>query len=452
MNPAALKHYSQQAQAIKAQGKPSKAMVENQAESEEQSGFESLLFQLGGQEGMPLEVVEGGVFEGQELINELAPLLKQIGKAEQNGEEIPSAKIAELLTKNLELSQGEKTAVQDQIAKLGIKFDGEQFVQLNGKGVPPQQLIAQVQNSVKMALSKLNSETSDDSFGEPPLMRGDFGSGFPNKMPANAMMNRPIVSGQDFINNMKMMNNRQAVVITDQGPQVANLGQKAYANESSLFETNLLSSKKGQVKEGQANGGQQQTLMDVITGNDGQTQTNLNLSLDNKIDPEAYGKAEQAGRVLNLSHIPSENGQALINKITNYIQQNNLANQDSVEMFVRHDDLGIFKIQAKRGEVGNTVDLTIATSTIKGNEFFAHHEAELLKGLNQSGIKISDFKIVTSSENIHVTTDQSKGQSSGEWSQQQRSQQFSQSGTEQQRQDADRRKELWQRYQDNLSA
>ncbi|GAB4024482.1 MAG: hypothetical protein Fur0010_27760 [Bdellovibrio sp.] len=411
-------------------------------EGEELSGFENLLFQMGGTEGMPLETVESGLFGGQTITQELAPLLKSISNAEGKGEALSSEQIANLLVQNLNASGEEKAAVKEQLLELGFKFDGEKLVGENGKTIDPMKFLQSVKANVEDVLN--------DSEAEMPLMKNDFSSLMQKRM-GSLDGQKPIVGGQDFIENMRIMNNRQAVVMTDSGPQITNLGQKAYAKEASLFEDKILNNKKS-IEEVGSIKNNQQTLMDVMFGqNQGEgQQAQMNLNIDQGLDPQALAQAEKNGKVLDLSHISAKNSAELIGKITNYIEQNAVANSKEVDVFVKHDELGVFRINAKRGDMANTVDLSIVADSVEGHEFFVKHESELLKGLNNSGIKVTDLKIATMSENHSMSFDSQKGQSSnGEWSQQQRSQQFSH-GQSQQNQDSERRRGLWQRYQESM--
>lgn len=437
MNLAALKLYSQQASANKAQ-----QAVASQGKGEEMSGFENLLFQMGGVEGMPLETVDSGIFNGQMMTDELAPLLKSISSAEAKGEALTGEQIANLLVQNLNASGEEKAAVKEQLLDLGFKFDGQKLVNENGKGIDPLKFLESVKANVEQVLN--------DGEAEVPMMKNDFAHLMQKRM-SSMDSQRPLIGGQDFVNNMKIMNNRQAVVMTENGPQVANLGQKAYAKEAALFEDNIIGKKS--VEEVSSAKNQQKTLMDVMFGqnqSETQGQTNMNLNVDQNFDAEAFANAQKAGKVVDLSNISAKNSAELIGKLTNYIEQNALANSKEVDVFVKHDELGNFRINAKRGDIGNTVDLSIVADSKNAHEFFVKHESDLLKGLNNSGIKVSDFKITTMSENQSMKFDSQKGQSSnGEWSQQ-RSQQFSQGQSEHQ-QDSERRRELWQRYQESMS-
>lgn len=120
-------------------------------------------------------------------------------------------------------------------------------------------------------------------------------------------------------------------------------------------------------------------------------------------------------KVLDLSNINTSNTNEIIQKISDYIQQSQVANRDSLELTVKHDSLGQFNIQVSKAHGGNNqaMDMQIVTTTAEGHEFFAKHEIGLMKNLSQAGIQLSDLKIVSSgSESMNFSqNDRQSGQS-----------------------------------------
>lgn len=104
--------------------------------------------------------------------------------------------------------------------------------------------------------------------------------------------------------------------------------------------------------------------------------------------------------VLDLSKVNISNVNEVIKTISNYVEQAQFANRDSLDLNVRHESLGEFKIQVNKLNVpgNNQIDLQIVTSTQEGHEFFVKNESGLIKTLSQAGINLSDLKIVSGGE------------------------------------------------------
>jgi len=98
-------------------------------------------------------------------------------------------------------------------------------------------------------------------------------------------------------------------------------------------------------------------------------------------------------QVIDLSQTNSTNKTELMNKISNYIQGQQMAGQENIEVLVKHDELGQFKINASKSGPGNQVDLEIQAATKQGQQFFMENEVELIKSLQKNGIKLADVKI-----------------------------------------------------------
>lgn len=148
-------------------------------------------------------------------------------------------------------------------------------------------------------------------------------------------------------------------------------------------------------------------------------------------------------KVLDLSKINSANTTEIIKNISNYIEQNQIMNTDSMDLNVKHEDLGQFKIQVNRnvGANQNAMDLQIVTTTAEGHEFFAKNEIGLIKTLSQAGIQLSDFKLVQGTENTNLAQGDSRQNQN---SHSQTAKEFMNSNNGNSQQGSDRRKELWQ--------
>lgn len=166
-------------------------------------------------------------------------------------------------------------------------------------------------------------------------------------------------------------------------------------------------------------------------------------------------------KVLDLSNIHTSNTTEIIKKISDYVEQNNVAGKQSLDLTVKHESLGEFKIQVSKMPDSmnrglNQIDMQITTSSKEGHDFFLKNEVSLMKNLNQAGINLSDLRIISSmsestpfgqsdsrqSSSFQQNPDGSKQFSSFE------SRNFAGSGGE----GSERRKELWEEYQQRYGA
>ena len=83
----------------------------------------------------------------------------------------------------------------------------------------------------------------------------------------------------------------------------------------------------------------------------------------------------------------------LIHQIVNYMALSKAANQHKLDVIVNHAQLGRFELGVMR-RGSDPIELSIATSTSKGYQFFNEHGAELSKALNKIGVSLRDIKIV----------------------------------------------------------
>jgi hypothetical protein len=172
-------------------------------------------------------------------------------------------------------------------------------------------------------------------------------------------------------------------------------------------------------------------------------------------------QAQTNQKVLDLSHLNTSNTTEIIKKISDYVEQNNVANKSSLELNVKHESLGEFKILATKVPESmnrglNQIDMQITTSSKEGHDFFVKNEVSLMKNLNQAGINLSDLRIVnTLSES--TAFGQSNSQNSSSFSQSQdgsskQSMSFESFTSGNMSEGSERRKELWDEYQERYGA
>ncbi len=185
-------------------------------------------------------------------------------------------------------------------------------------------------------------------------------------------------------------------------------------------------------------------------------------SMDPALSLSARDRVSQSAAadkpVLNLSHIDARKTGDLISEISNYIDRSRLESKGEIDVWVHHKDLGTFQVQAgKSGVAGqNNVELKIETFSKEGQSFFNQNAPELVKHLQDAGVKVSDFQIKTTALNtIAQSSDSSNSGMGRDSNQQSQSQNQSQSGQfagQNQRQGSesggDRRRQMWQHYQE----
>ena len=170
-------------------------------------------------------------------------------------------------------------------------------------------------------------------------------------------------------------------------------------------------------------------------------------------------------KVLDLGKINTANTNEIIKKISDYVEQNQIANKSSLDLTVKHESLGEFKIQVTKmpnqsmNQAQNLVDMQITTSSKEGQDFFVKNEVSLMKNLNQAGINLSDLRIITtmSESNSFGQSDSRQSSSFGQnpnGTEKQfmsfESNSFSNSGDP--KNGSERRKELWEEYQQRYGA
>lgn len=174
-------------------------------------------------------------------------------------------------------------------------------------------------------------------------------------------------------------------------------------------------------------------------------------SMTNKQEQAPQMEAQNAGKVLDLSKMNTSNSTEIIKRISDYVQQSQVANQDSLDLTVKHDSLGQFKIQVNKpmgGAHSAPMDMQITTTTPEGHEFFVKNETGLLKNLSQAGIQLSDLRIVSSSESMGFTQSDSRQSNNSQFGNQAQ-REFMSFDSGDSSSGSQRRRELWQEARQN---
>ncbi|MBC7427608.1 MAG: hypothetical protein H7336_03285 [Bacteriovorax sp.] len=169
-----------------------------------------------------------------------------------------------------------------------------------------------------------------------------------------------------------------------------------------------------------------------------------------KQDQSGQTDTQNAGKVLDLSKMDTANHTEIIKRISDYVQQSQVANSSSLDLTVKHESLGQFQIQVNKplDPRSQAMDMQITTSTAEGHDFFVKNEIGLMKNLNQAGIQLSDLRIVSGGESAGFTQTDSR-QSGHNGNSQQAPREFMSFENGDHSQGSDRRKELWQEARAN---
>lgn len=178
---------------------------------------------------------------------------------------------------------------------------------------------------------------------------------------------------------------------------------------------------------------------------------------------QAETQTQTNQKVLDLGKINTANTTEIIKRISDYVEQNQVANKSSLDLTVKHESLGEFKIQVSKmpshaiNQGSSLIDMQITTSSKEGHDFFVKNEVSLMKNLNQAGINLSDFRIIsTMSEATPFGQSDSKNSSSFSQNADGTDKQFmsfeSNNFSSDTSSGSERRKELWEEYQQRYGA
>lgn len=238
------------------------------------------------------------------------------------------------------------------------------------------------------------------------------------------------------------------------GQKQMNQSMKAYGQKQNLLNDGVIRNTKDlafgekKVKAGDS----ELTTPDMKIGAELSHMKDQFIPLVQKQEMAAQAATTQGSeKVLDLSKINTSNTTEIIKKISDYIEQSQVANSNTMDLTVKHEALGQFKIQVNRPiGPGNQMDMQITTTTAEGHDFFMKNEIGLMKNLSQAGIQLSDLRIVSGGENASFAGNDSRQQNNNSQSNSQAGREFmSFDSAGDSSHGADRRKELWQEARNN---
>lgn len=296
---------------------------------------------------------------------------------------------------------------------------------------------------------------------------------FPNKITNPASVEKldtqektvKVLSGEDFVKNLKAattpgkdiligeQNKKMQAGIPTNIPQMKDYSRgQNILNDSMIRNTNDLAFKD--TKKLKVVGSDELKTSETKVGNDlSMIKESPLAAIQLKASPIQENQIQGQTKVLDLSHMDPKNTNEIIKTISDYVEQNTVANKPSLDLTVKHDSLGQFKIQVSKMPNQNQVDMQITTSSSEGHKFFVQHESDLMRNLQQVGVNISDLRIVSSMKDATpFSQSESKQFSQFQHEQNGNSKQFMSFESGDFRDGAQKRKSLWQEYQERYGA
>lgn len=166
----------------------------------------------------------------------------------------------------------------------------------------------------------------------------------------------------------------------------------------------------------------------------------LNMMSEQK--PEAVQTTEAPVKVFDMSNIKTSNSSEIVSQITDYMVQAKAAKEPTVNMRMKHDDLGMIDITvSKTGVNHEAIAINIGAHSTEGKVFFQQNTRELFSHLANAGLNVADMKIETPTQSQKQDFD--FNQHNRHASSQQGSEKQFGSEQNQRRHDQERRQDLW---------
>jgi hypothetical protein len=256
-------------------------------------------------------------------------------------------------------------------------------------------------------------------------------------------------STEDFVNtSAKVKDPKSSVALKMLTNDLSMKGQiAAYGQEKNILDNNIIKINNSQNSNSVVNEAIQQKS-DLVQNEFAVDQISAaQLNVDGGNKNSQMVKVAVTTPVLDLSGTPAGNTEQLISKISDYVQQTSFNNRDSLDLVVKHNELGQFNINVNKMKGENSLNVQIQTASTEAHKFFTENEVDLVKSLNQAGIKLGDIKL-SSSDSANTGSDQKQSSDESTFTKSQ------QSGKQDQREDTDsrRRKELWEEYKYQMGA
>ncbi|OUR96200.1 hypothetical protein A9Q84_07530 [Halobacteriovorax marinus] len=278
-------------------------------------------------------------------------------------------------------------------------------------------------------------------------------------------------SSEDFVNQSKLVSKDQGAVVANQSrnsffPNAKNNKVLAFKNEQKAISKSVFSGKNPFLENKESsvkatnitsNEGALFEAVESVQNSETGNQSSEFSNFQNEVvapkvsNVSSLTTGATSTKVLDFSNIQASNTEQLIDKITGYIATSRLENQESIDLLVKHDTLGNFKVTASKGQLPDQVNLEIVAGNEQGKAFFKSNEVEMIKSLSNSGVKLGDVKVVLSSDSNMQSSekgDNNFNQNNNNFG----SQRNGQSASGRDESGRERRQELWDMYRERLGA
>ena len=236
---------------------------------------------------------------------------------------------------------------------------------------------------------------------------------------------------------------------------------KMYGKEQNLLAQNIISKPSDLLIKDEVN--KSSALKDELKVSEFKTNNELQAIRQEAIlasSPEAVLSKDnvqnnqvKTNTTFDMTQIKSSEPSEIMKQVSDYIQQSQLAGKDQLDLTVKHHELGQFKINVSKLQGQQHIDLQITTQSKEAHQFFVRHENDLMRNLIQSGIQLSDLRVVAAQGDIAPThQSESKQFYQGSQDQNSSSKQWANFESHQFGDGRERRKELWEEYRSRLSA
>ncbi|HAZ11886.1 MAG: hypothetical protein A2X86_07455 [Bdellovibrionales bacterium GWA2_49_15] len=148
---------------------------------------------------------------------------------------------------------------------------------------------------------------------------------------------------------------------------------------------------------------------------------------------------------------PDTKVQDVMGKISDYIVQAKFDKNNSLDVTLRHNEIGQFQMKVSKAASGSGLDIMIRPHSTESQRFFADNQQSLVKGLGESGLKIVDFKVSSPLSGSQVFSESKPDNSNSQFAgARQNSQNFQSPSNNDEQHDSQRRRQLWEQARERL--
>lgn len=102
-------------------------------------------------------------------------------------------------------------------------------------------------------------------------------------------------------------------------------------------------------------------------------------------------------KTFDLSQIKTSNPDQILSQVTDYMVQAKAAKEPTVNLRMRHEDLGTIDITVQKANQ-EAISINIGAHSVDGKAFFQQNSKDLISHLTNAGLTVADMKVETSSQ------------------------------------------------------